>query len=234
MDWQTAGGSLRGYRYQYDALGRLAAADYREGGLPSGRYTAEYTYDLMGNITSLYRCGRTDGGYGVIDDLVYRYDGNRLVKVTAMADTDDDYGIETASMDMDGVTYKDAMRYPVTADMDTECAYDTNGNMVSDADRGFTHIDYDCDNLPQRIDFYDGSHIDYTYSADGVKLRVNYYLNPYTPAVPDGEGFSIACDSSQLVHTWREYAGNRVYENGVLSRLLFDGGLVSFGDTVPT
>ncbi len=87
------------------------------------------------------------------------------------------------------------------------------------------------DGLPRRIDFDDGSHIDYAYSADGEKLRVDYYLNPYTPAVPDGEEFGIACDSSQLVHTWREYAGNRVYENGVLSRLLFDGGYVSFGDS---
>ena len=48
--------------------------------------------------------------------------------------------------------------------------------------------------------------------------------------MPDGE-FGIACDSSLLVHTWREYAGNRVYDNGVLSRLLFDGGYVSFGDS---
>ena len=69
----------------------------------------------------------------------------------------------------------------------------------------------------------DGSHIDYTYSADGLKLRADYYLNPYAPAVPDGE-FGIACDSSLLVHTWREYAGNKVYEDGVLSRLPFDGG----------
>ena len=53
----------------------------------------------------------------------------------------------------------------------------------------------------------------------------------YTPAVPDGE-FGIACDSSRLVHTWREYAGNRVY--GVLSRLLFDGGYGSFRDSFPT
>lgn len=79
----------------------------------------------------------------------------------------------------------------------------------------------------------DGSHIDYTYSADGVKLRADYYLNPYTPAVPDGE-FGIACDSSLLVHTGREYTGNRVYKDGVLSRLLFDGGNVSFRDSVPT
>ena len=52
----------------------------------------------------------------------------------------------------------------------------------------------------------------------------DYKQSPYTPAVPDGE-FDIACDSSLLVHTWREYAGNRVYEDGVLSRLLFDGGI---------
>ena len=61
----------------------------------------------------------------------------------------------------------------------------------------------------------------------------DYKQSPYTPAVPDGE-FDIGCDSSLLVHTWREYAGNRVYDNGVLSRLLFDGGYVSFRDSVPT
>lgn len=47
----------------------------------------------------------------------------------------------------------------------------------------------------------------------------DYKRSPYTPAVPDGE-FGIACD--------------RVYEDGVLSRLLFDGGYVSFRDSVPT
>lgn len=47
----------------------------------------------------------------------------------------------------------------------------------------------------------------------------DYKQSPYTPAVPDGE-FDIAC--------------NRVYEDGVLSRLLFDGGYVSFRDSVPT
>ena len=61
----------------------------------------------------------------------------------------------------------------------------------------------------------------------------DYKQSPYTPAVPDGE-FDIACDSSLLVHTGREYTGNRVYKDGVLSRLLFDGGYVSFRDSVPT
>lgn len=61
----------------------------------------------------------------------------------------------------------------------------------------------------------------------------DYKQSPYTPAVPDGE-FGIACDSSLLVHTWCEYAGNRVYEDGVLCRLLFDGGYGSFRDSFPT
>ena len=38
----------------------------------------------------------------------------------------------------------------------------------------------------------------------------DYKQSPYTPAVPDGE-FGIA--------------GNRVYEDGMLSHLLFDGGI---------
>lgn len=47
----------------------------------------------------------------------------------------------------------------------------------------------------------------------------DYKRSPYTPAVPDGE-FGIACD--------------RVYEDGVLCRLLFDGGYGSFRDSFPT
>lgn len=62
---------------------------------------------------------------------------------------------------------------------------------------------------------------------------MEYNMRPTPPAVPDGE-FGIACDISLLVHIWREYAGNRVYEDGMLSRLLFDGGYVSFRDSVPT
>ena len=52
----------------------------------------------------------------------------------------------------------------------------------------------------------------------------DYKQSPYTPAVPDEE-FGIACDSCLLVHTWHEYAGNRVYEDRVRSRLLFDGDM---------
>ena len=214
MDWQAAGDSVRSYRYQYDGLGRLTSADYLESGLSSDRYVTEYSYDLMGNILTLSRSGKVyDEIYGITDDLTYQYDGNRLIRVTNHA--------------ADTPAYKDAMYYADGADLDTERTYDANGNMTSNADSRITRISYDALNMPCRIDYIDGSHIDYTYAADGVKQRVDYYLNPYTSSLPDDD-LGTACDSSLLVHTWREYAGNCVYVCDTLSMILIDGGYITF------
>ena len=214
MDWQAAGDSVRSYRYQYDGLGRLTSADYLESGHSSDRYVTEYSYDLMGNILTLSRSGKVyDEIYGVTDDLTYQYDGNRLIRVTNHA--------------ADTPAYKDAMYYADGADLDTERTYDANGNMTSNADSRISRVSYDALNMPCRIDYIDGSHIDYTYAADGVKQRVDYYLNPYTISLPDDD-LGTACDSSLLVHTWREYAGNCVYVCDTLSMILIDGGYITF------
>ena len=217
MDWQTIGDSVRSYRYQYDGLGRLTSADYLESGHSSDRYVTEYSYDLMGNILTLSRSGKVyDEIYGITDDLTYQYDGNRLIRVTNHA--------------ADTPAYKDAMYYADGADLDTERTYDANGNMTSNADSRISRISYDALNMPCRIDYIDGSRIDYTYAADGVKQRVDYYLNPYTSSLPDDD-LGTACDSSLLVHTWREYAGNCVYVCDTLSMILIDGGYITFDYT---
>ena len=170
----------------------------------------------MGNIT-LSRSGKVyDKIYGITDDLTYQYDGNRLIRVTNHA--------------ADTPAYKDAMYYADGADLDTERTYDANGNMTSNADSRISHISYDALNMPCRIDYIDGSHIDYTYAADGAKQRVDYYLNPYTSSLPDDD-LGTACDSSLLVHTWREYAGNCVYVCDTLSMILIDGGYITFDYT---
>ena len=216
MDWQALGDSLRGYRYAYDGMGRLIGADYREEGRPSDHYSTEYAYDLQGNILALRRNGRLYGGvYGVTDDLVYEYEGNRLAKVTNLAP--------------ERPAYKDAMYYVDGADLDTERTYDANGNMASDADRQIVRISYDQRNLPRRIDYLDGSHVDYTYDADGAKLRVDYELNTCSAVLLPTDG-DVACDSSAYVHTWREYVGNCVYENDTLRMVLTDGGYITFDE----
>ena len=146
----------------------------------------------------------------------YRYQYNRLIRVTNHA--------------ADTPAYKDAMYYVDGADLDTERTYDANGNMTSNADSRISRISYDALNMPCRIDYIDGSHIDYTYAADGVKQRIDYYLNPYTSSLPDDD-LGTACDSSLLVHTWREYAGNCVYVCDTLSMILIDGGYITFDYT---
>ena len=56
---------------------------------------------------------------------------------------------------------------------DTEYEYDDNGNMAKDLNRGITGITYNALNLPSVVSFDEG-YIEYTYGADGLKLRTKY------------------------------------------------------------
>ena len=71
-------------------------------------------------------------------------------------------------------------------------------------------IQYNCLNLPDRIEFEDGSSISYLYDAAGTKLRVVH---------------SIAGNT-----TTTDYCGNVIYENGTPKTLLTDAGFVSLND----
>ena len=134
------------YAYTYDKLDRLVSAkhtanddiasqfvDYQEyDGEPI--YDVSYEYDKHGNITRLQRLGYT-GEYLVrsLDDLTYRYDGNRLMAVEAV---DNDQYVST---------FEDEVHEA------EECSYDLNGNLVKDNNRNLQDIDYNYLNLPQRI-----------------------------------------------------------------------------------
>ena len=55
-----------------------------------------------------------------------------------------------------------------------------------DLNREICSIAYNCLNLPQRVDFQDGSYVLYTYNAGGEKLRTDYYiLDTRTLDTPD-------------------------------------------------
>ena len=94
-----------------------------------------------------------------------------------------------------------------------EYAYDLNGNLIQDLNKGISRIRYNCLNLPSAIEFTDGRTISYLYSADGTKLEVIHAM-----------GDSI---------TTTDYCGKAIYENGSLDKILLDGeGFVSFADDV--
>jgi len=166
--WKTASDQVsRQYNYQYDALNRLKKGIYSEPAVSvpqNGFFNETLAYDLNGNITSLQRNGKSSSGTAqLIDDLTYNYTGNKLSTVT------------DASGNYSGYT-------------DTSgniISYDDNGNMKDHKDKGILQIDYNFLNLPDYVKFdktyiprtIDGDsnvNTQYTYRADGTRLKKIY------------------------------------------------------------
>lgn len=66
----------------------------------------------------------------------------------------------TASAYSGGFEFKDTVKQA------GEYAYDGNGNLTKDLNKGITGIQYNILHLPSSITFSDGSTITYLYSAD--------------------------------------------------------------------
>ena len=153
-------------------------------------------YDKTGNILGIRRMGQTGAQeYGLVDNLALTYSGNQLTKVTDNA---------ASSAYNNGFEFKDG------ADRETEYTYDENGNLTRDLNRNIKDIQYNFLNLPQRIEFGDGSTTEYLYDAEGRKLRTVHRADGKT--------------------TTTDYAGNLIYENGKPVRLITGYGYVSLPD----
>lgn len=157
-------GIERKYSYQYDYLNRLSSAVYQkpQAGNPlTNSYNEVATYDKNGNIQTMQRNGNLDvmNQTVEIDDLVYQYDGNQLVRVNDTSNST--------------LGFKDEIAYQGTnSDPDDDYAYDGFGNMISDTNKGILDIQYNHLNLPISISFSAGSYpkIEYIYDAAGKKL----------------------------------------------------------------
>lgn len=201
MTWQTDTLATRGYKFSYDGLSRLKDAHYGEGASltdNSNRFDEQVTaYDKMGNILGLKRYGQTSASaYGLIDDLSLSYDGNQL---------------QTVNDNSLNPVYADGFEFKDGAKEDVEYSYDDNGNLTQDLNKKITDIQYNCLNLPGRIELGSGNSISYLYDANGTKLRTTHVI--------DG------------VSTTTDYCGSAVYENGVLHKLLTEYGYVTLTDT---
>ena len=201
---------VNGYRFTYDAHDRLASAYSVTGSdFSSGRYHVEYEYDKHGNMVNLYRNG---GKGGMIDEMNWSYEGNRVVEITDMVGEQGRYDMkEYRDYNYNGLNY----------------FYDSNGNMTADLDRGIVAIRYNLLNLPDTVQFENGNRIVYFYYAGGE--RAGAVTTTYSTPI------SVPLDSVYLgedphFDMWEHRHGNLFYKMGSPSRLLFDDGFFELAE----
>ncbi|MCD6565134.1 MAG: RHS repeat-associated core domain-containing protein, partial [Bacteroidales bacterium] len=203
--WETAGNSTNlGFGYKYDRLNRLTSATFGEYAGGWGPSSEDHSvphigYDLNGNIDSLKRMGLTNAGqFGVMDDLTYYYEGNRLVGV------DDE-----APYNLNRYDFTDGLSKYSGNPGEPEYGYDANGNMISDNNKGIQEILYNHLNLPAEIYLEKDRAIRYLYDANGNKLR------------------KIVFGEQGHIEYIRDYSESFVYIDGAIDFILTDEGRIN-------
>ena len=224
----------------YDSRGRLSS----NGRAGNAQYTTTYRYNIRSWITgivspyfaeTLYynspRAGSSSpaqwGGnissmewdapnaYAYTYD--YAYDGlNRLTGAACDGDASRSrqYAYD-AHGNITGLTAGGTQQtYAYTGNHLSASQYDANGNATSDSGTGIAAVRYNVLNLPEEIIKSNGDTVRYVYGAGGAKLR---------------ERVIPLSASSPTVRT--DYVGNLVYRDGLLGRILVDGGAIAAKDS---
>lgn len=223
QQWKTADETItRGYKFSYDSYNRLTNSTYAEREDMSyhlNRYNEEIAaYSANGTIKKLRRRGhKDDGEYGKIDDLTITLNGNQVMSVTDKSAPVNSY----ATMD-----FKDG------AANAQEYFYNGVGALVSDANKGVAHIEYDNLNHIREIQFTNGGITRYVYAPDGTKLKTTYLTVIENIVVPINTTLPLQ-PAQILSEDSIEYLGDEIYENGTLSKYLFTDGYASLDTATP-
>lgn len=161
---KRSGNVLRGYDFAYDGLNRLEESTYSEGAGMSqnkNRYSENIlSYSPNGSIERLQRYGKKNNGtFGLIDDLMYSYNGNQIKAISDKAGS---------------LLYDGSFDFKDGANADVEYFYDANGALVKDLNKGISNIVYDVLGNLKCITFSNGFKTKYVYDAAGNKLRTTH------------------------------------------------------------
>lgn len=193
------------YGFDYDVLNRLKQAYYATNTGTAwngnvGMFDEQVTsYDKNGNINGIVRNGKVQNAKTTIDNLTHSYNlngslSNRLI------------GVSDASTNTLG--YRDG------ANLTEEYKYDNSGNLIFDANKQISNITYNYLNLPEVIEFTrPGGQVDrieYTYNANGIKLRTAVKIAGNQVAKTDYVG-DVQYDNDQL--TFASTPEGRVLKN---------------------
>jgi RHS repeat-associated protein len=212
-----------GYNYFYDLFSRLTRA--RSFFIQNGNnsyieaYDTYYGYDKNGNITYLNRM--EDWGY--IDELEMFYDGNHLSWTRELGDW---LGYEWAE---GGFVDYSPTQGSIYGGLYYE--YNANGGLKKDPFKGAEYT-YNYLNLLSHVSVPAiVGRIDYQHTATGKKLKAfyewcpSYSLNP----LENTGGKAMLEGSCTLSRRITDYAGNLIYENGNLKRILTENGYIENG-----
>ncbi|NJN28665.1 MAG: RHS repeat-associated core domain-containing protein, partial [Cyclobacteriaceae bacterium] len=199
IQWQNAQTTtLSGYGFKYDDLNRLKTSHFGSGTAFTGsnaHWDENLSYDFNGNIMSLTRNAAGTN----VDNLDYNYTGTGN-KLNYVKDNNTTYTGEENH-------FKDG-----NPGIATDYAYDANGNMIEDKNKGITAIAYNHLNLPSLITFGNGNTIEYIYDASGVKLQ------------------KIVKESGQADKT-TDYVGGMVYEDNARKFIATEEGRIMLENT---
>lgn len=198
------------YYFTYDKLNRLTKA-VSDKDLENSMFTEQVDeYDKNGNIKKLKRYGYAydyshNISYGLIDDLTLSYTGNQLTNVSDAANQTNVITTNDFVDKVDGT-------YP------EEYYYDSNGNCTADLNKKIGWIQYNLLNLPQKVQFRNGTRNEYIYDGQGVKRRSAYSYSTSSVLIPLGD---TSQGSSTSTTYQLDYCGNYVYEkSGTLAMRL--------------
>ncbi len=166
--------------------------------------TGSLTYDNNGNILTMIQKGWRLNSSPVIDNLSYQYatNSNQLLKVAdAVSDPNTKLG-----------DFKDG------ANTIDDYAYDANGNLSKDENKGITSILYTHLNMPYEINIAGKGKITYLYDNFGRKLKKTVLDNTTTPATTT---------------VWL-YMNNFVYKNDTLQFFSHEEGRARYDVTEGT
>ena len=176
---------LRSYTMTYDPLKRMTGASFA--GINGENYSLSgLSYDKNGNIKTMQRNGKTSSGFGLMDNLNYAYDGNKLNQVTD--------GISATDNEVDLVP-RGGGNY----------TYYTDGSVKSDANEGISLIIYDTFlKQPKEVQLTDGRKINYYYDGAGALLKTVYSTGEYWEfggiTYKNGQPYQIASPEGRAVY----------------------------------
>ena len=191
-------GVARAYGYLYDGANRLLSGDYVAQNATGGWSDEQQRfglsglrYDENGNILALQRRGLLANAtrsapkqFGPVDDLAYAYAGNRLQAVNDQVSTNQlarPTGYHGAPASLAGDFQEQGVHQA------QEYAYDPNGSLTQDKNKGITGIRYNHLNLPSQIHFGQGADsVVFRYTAGGQKVaKLVYQSGHATPVRTD-------------------------------------------------